>query len=574
MSELFRQGDRLRAASLNKLGVTQQGWMQYALSFPYAEVGPWMLPGSGDRAGKALGFDGAGAPVMLTLSTNFTDMVTATGSLTARSVQDRFASVRNVRDFGAVGNGTTDDTAAIQAAIARVVSDGGGTVYFPPGSYKHTGLTVTGRCVRLAGDARTHFNVSFGANLFYAGSTTGNWIAVSGSADGFQMQNLHLRRDASVTLAGGAALDMQAVTNAVIENCKITEPWNGVNMEGGAIISIHTLVVGSFTGSYGMRLGALTGSITGIRTWHVTCTAAAFNGDGLLLEGNVASCWFNVHYSNGADRGVRAIAVGATKPGLIYFMQLNCEQCAREGVYLVDYGSFIFDTPWIGSCGAPSIGGQSASGMRFGANGDRQITRVFNGNVGSSGEHGYAVEASLNRISFVNCTALGCSLTTSNTYDGLNIAASAESVQITGGQFGGNNVGNISLPRMRNGIGVGAGATNTSIIGADVRGNVTGGIGDSGTGTLISGVTGWVTEKSGQASIAPDASGNGTIAHGLASTPTFVSVGILGDTVATGVEVQALSGTNITVRIYNESTGADVTSGTFTVMWHARAAQA
>lgn len=106
MSELFRQGDRLRAASLNKIGVTQQGWMQYALSFPYAEVGPWMLPGSGDRAGKALGFDGAGAPVMLTLSTNFTDMVTATGSLTARSVQDRFASVRNVRDFGAVGNGT------------------------------------------------------------------------------------------------------------------------------------------------------------------------------------------------------------------------------------------------------------------------------------------------------------------------------------------------------------------------------------------------------------------------------------------------------------------------------------
>jgi hypothetical protein len=40
----------------------------------------------------------------------------------------------NVRDFGAVGNGVTDDTAAIQAAL-----DVGGNVYFPGGTYKVTG---------------------------------------------------------------------------------------------------------------------------------------------------------------------------------------------------------------------------------------------------------------------------------------------------------------------------------------------------------------------------------------------------------------------------------------------------
>lgn len=38
--------------------------------------------------------------------------------------------VRNVRDFGAVGNGIADDTAAIQRAI-----DAGGVVYFPAGVY-------------------------------------------------------------------------------------------------------------------------------------------------------------------------------------------------------------------------------------------------------------------------------------------------------------------------------------------------------------------------------------------------------------------------------------------------------
>ena len=37
--------------------------------------------------------------------------------------------MNNVRDFGAVGDGITKDTAAIQKAI-----DAGGIVHFPPGT--------------------------------------------------------------------------------------------------------------------------------------------------------------------------------------------------------------------------------------------------------------------------------------------------------------------------------------------------------------------------------------------------------------------------------------------------------
>ena len=44
----------------------------------------------------------------------------------------------NVRDFGALGNGETDDTVAIRSAFAYIASKNGGTVSFPEGDYKVT----------------------------------------------------------------------------------------------------------------------------------------------------------------------------------------------------------------------------------------------------------------------------------------------------------------------------------------------------------------------------------------------------------------------------------------------------
>jgi hypothetical protein len=49
----------------------------------------------------------------------------------------------NIRDFGAVGNGSTDDSAAINNAIIAANAGGGGIVYVPPGTFVVTGATIT-----------------------------------------------------------------------------------------------------------------------------------------------------------------------------------------------------------------------------------------------------------------------------------------------------------------------------------------------------------------------------------------------------------------------------------------------
>jgi hypothetical protein len=67
----------------------------------------------------------------------------------SRSLNAKLTDVVSVKDFGATGNGSTDDTATVQAAANALI--GGGELYFPPGNYLlsngigiHSGTLVRG----------------------------------------------------------------------------------------------------------------------------------------------------------------------------------------------------------------------------------------------------------------------------------------------------------------------------------------------------------------------------------------------------------------------------------------------
>lgn len=83
-------------------------------------------------------------------SNNLGNLANAVG----RTVHQKLQEVISVKDFGAVGDGVADDTFAIQTAIDTVFNLGGGTVYFPNGSYKVTDVVNLKSGVSLVGTGR------------------------------------------------------------------------------------------------------------------------------------------------------------------------------------------------------------------------------------------------------------------------------------------------------------------------------------------------------------------------------------------------------------------------------------
>jgi len=114
--------------------------------------------------------------------------INVAGDLT-RDMQSQFVAhkaetvtgLANVKSFGAKGDGVTDDTAAIQAAINT-----GKSVYLPPGVYKHTSLTISTFGQSIIGAGQLYG----GSQLLFIG--TGTAITVLGATNYLRIQNLRI----------------------------------------------------------------------------------------------------------------------------------------------------------------------------------------------------------------------------------------------------------------------------------------------------------------------------------------------------------------------------------------------
>ena len=166
--------------------------------------------------------------------------------------------VLDVKDYGAKGDGVTNDAAAIKAAVDAAAT--GGTVYFPAGTYKCTSDIAVGNSVTLRGAGDLSILSFVASGLVYDGD--------SGYLTEVGLHSLRIIR----TRTAGAALRFKGGGSGTgVAHFNVSHIR--VNSTGEALL-IDGSYIGTFVGCYFM------GSTVGIKV--------AFEGTRLVSGNNIS----------------------------------------------------------------------------------------------------------------------------------------------------------------------------------------------------------------------------------------------------------------------------------------------
>lgn len=165
------------------------------------------------------------------ISSEFITFIQNGSGAIARTAQNKMRDEISVKDFGAVGDGVTDDTTSIQAAINAVIAAGGGDLYLPEGKYLHSGLTInwSNSPIRLHGSSYNSQS-GYGSELYYSGSSVALTFEGNGAAfNGYVVENLRM---SAATTANHWAIKFNKCAFPRVEHCYISGFGNA---SGGGI---------------------------------------------------------------------------------------------------------------------------------------------------------------------------------------------------------------------------------------------------------------------------------------------------------------------------------------------------
>lgn len=471
-----------------------------------------------------------------------------------RTAQDKLREWVSVKDFGAIGDGVTDDTAAIQAAVNAAKAAGGATVHIPAGTYVTSStITINGSGVNIRGDGMWNTIITrstdHGNTFFF----TGNDIA-GANLTHVGISDLRIRstgldtRGAHVRVRGATRV---GIANIFIEQCFIGFLFEG--MTAAYVSNIYCINTNLFGGSAAGRKYMLFGNSPATYP-HPSCGdvfVSNFN-----LRGNTSNqvtefgldivsadgIWFqNGHIGNSTQANIRVSGSTSQMLNLVSFVNVTADEGLNIGVLITGSTPSIFDKVQFANCMFKS-GGSPAyalSGVVVDAGCTIENLQFSNCQVTEFGNVGVTLASTASRyISFDNCSVYFNGRNAAGTLPGYSILNNVRDVSITGGQSGGN----ISQSY---GIQFGGVHVNVLVDGVDLTGNAIAGV--SGTYSAAS-----VTNCSLSAS--PSIASASTLIPVLG----YTSFNVTGTATINNIQV-AKEGTIIVLRFAEALTVADST---------------
>jgi hypothetical protein len=252
-----------------------------------------------------------------------------------RTALSKFSDIRSVKDFGAVGDGTTDDTTAIQNAINSFSNGAFGYLVFPTANYKITGsITNNNRSLVFEGCGST---ITITSNATQAISLTGTACEV---------RNLSINRSGATVTSAIRMTGLQHVIRNVTSRNQVWPIFilaqdlkeshfselrvdNDTSGKTGIIFQFDYSVNNTISDS---MLGYCSQAFYGSSTAQPT---SGYFNEGLLINNVItAYCGKVINYDNGTF-----IAVN------------NCifDFCETQGIFVSNGGHINISNSWIAS---------------------------------------------------------------------------------------------------------------------------------------------------------------------------------------------------------------------------------
>lgn len=172
-------------------------------------------PNETNFAGQAFGWAGLGTDGLLANLIKRVDNVVDSFNIFVQP------GVFNVKSYGAVGDGATNDTTAIASAIAAAAAAGGGVVRFPAGIYLTNAITMTANGVTLRGDGNK-------ATIIKA-RQAGAIVTLSGCTGCF-VEDIAIERADALFSSGGYSLVLTGCARCGGKDIRISYGSGGINV--------------------------------------------------------------------------------------------------------------------------------------------------------------------------------------------------------------------------------------------------------------------------------------------------------------------------------------------------------
>jgi hypothetical protein len=418
-----------------------------------------------DAKGDLISASADNTPVKLTVGANYTKL--KADSAQSNGLKWQREEVFNVRDYGALGDDSNDDTAEIQAAVDAAEANGGGTVFLPKGIYKTTSeILNNSNGVRIVGESRSGTVVK--------GYTNSQSVIRFHECDYFALEDLTIFN--GITKTGGYGVFFDGTpTQYSVRNITIENQYYGLGGSPAAGL-VDNVYIEDCIDSYIYLTG--NGADATFSNIVIDNTTGTGTDVGIKILGAIQGAVFNNIDIHGTYKGV-TLDNNAAVANLewIFFNTVMADSCRHNGWELgIGTGGPMRGINLVG-CWS---GNNTENGILV--SGNIVDSNIIGGRIIHNDKHGISVTGGLNLLVSGN-KILNNSAGSSTTYHGINVAAGVTYFNITNNNIA-SGIANLPAGTQGYGINIASGASDYYVIsGNNLYPNGTGQLNDLGSGT-------------------------------------------------------------------------------------------